>query len=298
MHDNPLFAGNVVVHDGEDTHQVTYQASHHLFVASALIVKLCKEIIPDAKIGCMLSLSTMYSHTCKPEDEFANYQIKQDHYYFSDVFIRGEYPGYAKRKMKEHSVNLVMEDGDLDLISKYTVDFLSFSYYRSTTTTADSDIFQKSGGVLGIKNPYLETTPWGWQVDPIGLRYVLNETYDRYGVPLFIVENGLGFEDQLEAAGSIQDDYRIDYVEKHLIQIYEAIKDGVDVMGYLYWGPIDIISNSTGQMKKRYGFIYVDKDDQGNGTLNRSKKKSFNWYKNVIKSEGECILSKEVNYQR
>lgn len=291
LHDNPEFAGNVVVHEGEDTHQITYQASHYLFVASAKAKKLLLEIDSDAQLGCMLSLSTVYANTCKPEDEFANYQVKQDHYYFSDVFLKGFYPGYAKRKMKEHGVQLEMEDGDLELIQTYTVDYLAFSYYRSTTITADSDVFQKSGGVLGIKNPHLETTPWGWQIDPVGLRYVLNETYDRYNVPLFIVENGLGFEDEVNGNGVVMDDYRVDYIRKHIEQIHEAIKDGVEVMGYLYWGPIDIISNSTGQMKKRYGFIFVDRDDDGNGTMKRSKKESFYWYKSVIGSNGESALN-------
>ncbi len=290
LHDNPLFAGNVLVHEGENPLEITYQAAHHLFVASAEAVKLCHAIMPAAKIGCMLSLSTVYANTCSPDDEFATFQLKREHYFFSDVFIRGEYPGYFKRIMRENSIKIDVKDGDLEKIKNYTVDYLAFSYYRSTTHKAGSDTFKKSGGVLGIKNPYLETTEWGWQIDPVGLRHVLNEMWDRYQVPLFIVENGLGYEDKINSDGLIHDDYRIDYVKKHLVQIYEAICDGVDVIGYLYWGPVDMIANSTGQMKKRYGFVYVDKDDEGNGTLERRKKDSFEWYKEVIKTQGNNIL--------
>ena len=292
LHDNPLHAGNVVVYEGENSLEITYQASHYLFVAAAKATALCHEIIPNAKMGCMLSLSTIYSNTCDPKDEFATFQLKQDHYYFSDVFIRGKYPGYSKREMKKEGITIKMEDGDLELIKENTAEFLAFSYYRSTTHKAGSTTFKDSGGVLGIKNPYLDTTAWGWQIDPIGLRYVLNEMWDRYQIPLFIVENGLGFEDKISEDGVIHDDYRIDYIKQHLLEIYNAIEDGVDVMGYLYWAPIDMISNSTGQMKKRYGFIYVDKHDDGTGTYERSKKESFEWYKEVIHTAGKSLLNK------
>ena len=293
LHHNPLHAGNVVVYDNENSLAITYQASHHLFVAAALATKYCHEIIPNSKMGCMLSLSTIYSNTCDPKDEFATFQLKRHHYYFSDLFLRGEYPGYAKREMKENNITLEIMPGDLDLIKEHTAEFLAFSYYRSTIHKYNDDTFEKSGGVMGLKNPYLETTPWGWQIDPVGLRYVLNEMWDRYGVPLFIVENGLGVVDSINEDGYIYDDYRIDYVKKHLLEIYEAIEDGVNVMGYLYWAPIDIISNSTGEMKKRYGFIYVDKHDDGSGTLNRSKKYSFDWYKKTIHSSGANLFKEE-----
>ncbi|MFV0395767.1 MAG: glycoside hydrolase family 1 protein [Coprobacillaceae bacterium] len=289
LHDNPLHAGNVVVHEGENSLQITYQASHYLFVAAAKATKLLHEIDPASTMGCMLSLSTIYSHSCDPRDEFATFQLKRDHYYFSDVFLRREYPTYALKEMETKGINIVMDDGDLEIIKAYPAKYLAFSYYRSTTHKYNDSTFKDSGGVLGLKNPYLETTPWGWQVDPIGLRHVLNEMWDRYQKPLFIVENGLGVVDQINGDEMIEDDYRIDYINKHLLEIRNAINDGVHVMGYLYWAPIDMISNSTGEMKKRYGFIYVDKHDDGTGSLKRSKKKSFYWYKETIAKNGENL---------
>ena len=185
-----------------------------------------------------------------------------------------------------------METGDEEILKMYPVDYVSFSYYMSSAISAHPENLEGAVGNLitgGIKNPYLESSEWGWQIDPKGLRIALNQLYDRYQKPLFIAENGLGAIDTLEDDGTINDDYRIDYLRKHIIQMKEAIKDGVELFGYTSWGCIDIVSASTSQVSKRYGFIYVDQDDDGNGTKKRFKKKSFNWYKNVIKSNGEIL---------
>src|SRR5699024_1114648 len=276
-HTMPEIAAATKVEYHEDRLQIINQASHHEFVASAIATKLCHEIIPDAKMGAMLSLSSVYSNTCHPDDVFETYELRRRSLFYSDVLLKGKYPNYIHRIWKEHDVNVKMEGGDLELIEKYTADYLGFSYYRSTTHKSGDPILGHTGGVIGTPNPYLDTTPWGWQIDPKGLRFVLNEIYDRYEKPLFIVENGLGMTDEIKD-GEINDDYRIDYLKAHLEEMKEAIEDGVDLMGYTYWGPIDIVSAGTGEMKKRYGFIYVDRDNDGKGTLERKKKKSFYWY--------------------
>ncbi|MDF9844773.1 MULTISPECIES: glycoside hydrolase family 1 protein [unclassified Paenibacillus] len=289
VHIIPFAAGTIPSVDGKIDMHTLYQSSHHMFVASALAVKACHEIIPGAKIGCMLSLSGVYPNTCHPDDVFETYQLRRRSLFFGDVMLRGTYPSYIKRIWEELNIQVDMEPGDEELIKQYPCEYLGFSYYRTTTHKAGIPIVGHTGGVTGIDNPYLESTPWGWQVDPKGLRLTCNELYDRYQKPLFIVENGLGTIDQIEADGSIQDDYRIDYLNKHLKEIKEAIHDGVEIIGYTWWGPIDIISAGKGEMKKRYGFIHVDKDDEGKGTLKRTKKKSFNWYKQIIETNGEII---------
>ena len=257
-----------------------------MFVASSKANKLCHEIIPEAKIGCMLSLSGIYPHTCKPEDVLGAYQLRRRSLFFSDVMMRGYYPSYANRWFEEHHVHLDIQPGDLEIIKEYPSDYLGFSYYRTTTYKDGMPILGHTGGLIGEKNPYLKETPWGWQIDPIGFRYVLNELYDRYQKPLFVVENGMGNVDVLEG-DQIHDNYRIDYLRSHIQQMKEAVADGVDLMGYTYWGPIDIVSAGTGEMKKRYGFIYVDRDNDGKGTGKRYKKDSYEWYKKVIESNGE-----------
>ncbi|GIN64361.1 aryl-phospho-beta-D-glucosidase BglH [Robertmurraya siralis] len=292
FHTIPLAAGGILIKDEEQKLQDIYQASHHVFVASALAKKLCHEISPDAKMGCMLSLSPIYPHTCNPDDIFDSYELRRRSLFYSDVMIRGYYPSYAKRIWKEHGISVVMENGDLELIKENTVDYLGFSYYRSSTHKAGMPILGNTGGIIGLENPYLEKTEWGWPIDPKGLRYVCNELYDRYQIPLFIVENGYGGRDEIDENGEIHDDARIDYIRKHLIQLQEAIEDGCEVIGYTWWGPIDIVSAGTGEMEKRYGYIYVDKDNDGNGTLERRKKKSFGWYKNVIKTDGRALYER------
>lgn len=285
----PGAAGGIFFEEGENQQQAIYQASHHMFVAHALAVKLCHEICPEAKIGSMLSLSNVYPHTCRPEDVFETMELRRRSLLFGDVMIRGAYPAYMARIWKEAGVEVKMKPGDEELIKKYTSDYLGFSYYRTSTHEAGQPFYGDTGGDQGTPNPYLETTPWGWQIDPVGLRYTLNELYDRYQVPLFVVENGLGQVDEVGEDGSVHDDYRVDYVRRHIQAMKEAVKDGVEILGYTYWGPIDIVSAGTGEMKKRYGFIYVDRDNEGKGTGKRSRKDSFEWIAKVYASNGEDL---------
>lgn len=281
----PGAAGALFFKEGENKVQLTYQAAHHMFVANAKAVKLCHEIIPDAMIGAMLSLSNVYPATCNPDDIFETMELRRRSLFYSDVMLRGVYPKYLDSYLAENDAVINMEDGDLELIKQYTNDYLAFSYYRTTTHVYGQPFYGHTGGDEGKENPYLEKTSWGWQIDPVGLRYTLNELYDRYRVPLFVVENGMGEKDVVEDGG-IHDTYRINYVRKHVEAMADALKDGVDLMGYTYWGPIDIISAGTGQMSKRYGFIYVDRNDDGTGTFKRIKKDSFEWYKNLIANNG------------
>ncbi|QTF08745.1 6-phospho-beta-glucosidase [Brenneria izadpanahii] len=275
---------------GGSSLQQIYQAIHHQLVASAKAVKACHEIIPDAKIGNMLLGGILYPLTCKPDDVMKSLIQNRDWQFFGDVQARGAYPSYTTRFFKENGISLDITDADRQAL-KETVDFISFSYYMSGCASADEAEMEKArGNILNIiPNPHLQSSEWGWQIDPVGLRYLLNVLYDRYQKPLFIVENGLGAKDQVESDGSINDDYRIQYLNDHLVQVGEALEDGVEVLGYTSWGPIDLVSASTAQLSKRYGFIYVDRDDEGNGTLERKRKKSFYWYRDVINSNGEAL---------
>lgn len=267
-----------------------YQAMHHLFLANALATKLCHEIIPDAKAGCMLALSGLYPASCKPEDVMGALQFRRRALFFSDVMMRGYYPAYTRSMLKSLGANVKKESGDDEILASTTSDFLAFSYYRTTVYKNGMPQKTDTGGQMGEKNPFLPESQWGWPIDPIGLRYVLNELYDRYQKPLWVVENGLGAEDSIEEDGSIQDEYRISYLKSHIKEMKKAVViDGIDVVGYTPWGCIDIVSSGTGEMKKRYGFIYVDMDDQGHGTLQRRKKASFEWYKRVISTNGEEV---------
>ena len=272
-----------------DNKQIRFQALHHQFVASAKAVKLGHSINKDFKIGCMIAHMTTYPYTCNPDDILLaqkKNQLAND--LCGDVRVRGEYPFFAKRYFEENNIVLDITEEDKKILKEGTVDYYTFSYYMSNCESASGDEDKTSGNLLGgIKNPYLEASDWGWQIDPKGLRYTLNELYGRYNIPLMVVENGLGAFDKVEEDGSINDDYRIEYLKDHIIQMKEAVKDGVDLIGYTPWGCIDLVSASTGEMEKRYGFIYVDKDNAGEGTLDRKKKKSFEWYKNVIKTNGE-----------
>lgn len=267
-----------------------YQAIHHQLVASAKAVKACHEIIPDAKIGNMLLGGLLYPLTCKPADVLETLRQNREWMFFGDVQARGAYPAYMKRFFKQNAIELQITDDDRDSL-KETVDFISFSYYMSGCVTTDEELNQKArANILNmVPNPHLESSEWGWQIDPEGLRILLNVLYDRYQKPLFIVENGLGAKDRIESDGGINDDYRIQYLNDHLVQVGEALEDGVEVLGYTSWGPIDLVSASKAEMSKRYGFIYVDRDDQGNGTLERKRKKSFYWYRDVISSKGEAL---------
>ena len=269
------------------------QAWHNQFVASSKAVKIGHELNPELQIGCMIIYATTYSIDANPVNQVATMIHNQAfNYYCADVQVRGKYPSFTDRLYKEHGVNkedLEITEEDLALIAEHTVDYVGFSYYMSSAvdiTTEEADEVQ--GNLLGgVRNPFLEASEWGWQIDPEGLRIALNELYDRYQKPLFIVENGLGAIDTFNEEGKIEDDYRIDYLRRHIEAMGEAIADGVDLIGYTPWGCIDLVSASTGEMSKRYGFIYVDFDDEGNGTMDRSKKKSFDWYKQVIATNGE-----------
>ena len=288
----PFVGAGLVLNGEEDVTQVKYQAAHHQLVASALAVKACHNIIPDAKIGCMLAAGSTYPYTCDPDDVFKVMEKDRESYFFIDVQSRGKYPGYARRFFEEHQLMIKMEDGDEEILRENTVDYIGFSYYSSRVISADKKNLKEltSGNVFGnIENPYLEKSEWGWTIDPKGFRITANDLYDRYQKPLFVVENGLGAVDEFTDDGKIIDNYRIDYLQKHIAEMKEAIKDGVEIIGYTSWGPIDIVSASTGEMKKRYGYIYVDKNNEGNGTLNRLKKKSFDWYKQVIETNGACL---------
>ena len=275
----------------EEFEEVEYQAMHHQFVASALAVKITHENIPDAKVGCMLTKLTYYPYTCKPEDVLEQQQRMRQIYCYSDTQVHGEYPKYLLQMYKNKGFNIKMTDEDLKIMKKYPVDFISFSYYSSSCVAADTKGLEMSAGntETAIKNPYIPSSDWGWQIDPEGLRYTLNKLYDRYQIPLMIVENGLGAVDEMDEDKKIHDNYRVDYLKKHIIEMKKAVEDGIDLKGYMMWAPIDIISSSTGEMKKRYGLIYIDKDDNGNGDYSRYPKDSFYWYKKVIETNGEIL---------
>lgn len=289
----PFLGAGIRFHQGEDRNAVLYQAAHHELVASAMATRLAHEIDPQNKVGCMLAGGQYYPYSCKPEDVWDAMEKDRENYFFTDVQVRGVYPAYAKRKIERLNVHLQMQPEDEALLRENTVDFIGFSYYASRLTSADPTVGERTDGnvIQSIRNPYLKSSDWGWQIDPIGLRITLNALYDRYQKPLFVVENGLGAVDTVEQDGSIQDDYRISYLQAHIRELMNAVCiDGVEVMGYTPWGWIDLVSASSGEMKKRYGFVYVDKDDAGNGTLARSRKKSFYWYQKVIATNGACVL--------
>lgn len=290
----PFMSGGIHTPAEKLTEQELYQAVHHELVASALATKTAHEIMPDAKIGCMILSMPMYPLTPSPDDMIQVMEEEHKNYFFGDVHVRGSYPGYMKRYFRDHHIQIHFEPEDEEIL-KHTVDFVSFSYYMSVCATADKEKQIKGNGNLlgGVPNPTLTASQWGWQIDPKGLRYVLNMFYDRYQKPLFVVENGLGAVDVLtedvHGNKTVEDDYRIQYLHDHLVQLREAVEDGVEVLGYTTWGCIDLVSASTAELKKRYGFIYVDRNDDGSGTLDRYKKKSFYWYQKVIESNGGIL---------
>lgn len=276
--------------ESENLLQEMYQAAHHQFVASALATKFIHETDPKAQVGAMIAYKTVYPFTCKPADVLAAEEEKRKEFFFSDVQARGYYPEYIWRYFEENNLHIEMEEGDEEIIKCYPIDFISFSYYRSrvvsTEYTEPAEVIDTSS-LEGVVNPYLPKTDWGWSIDPEGLRLALQELYDRYQLPLFVAENGLGAIDTIEKDGSINDDYRIDYLREHIKAMKTAVQHGVNLFGYTMWGPIDIVSNGTGQMSKRYGIIYVDLDDNGMGSGKRIKKKSYDFYSNVICTNGE-----------
>lgn len=286
----PFMGAGICFEEGENEEEVKYIAAHHELVASALATKIAHEIDPENKVGCMLAAGNTYPNTCNPKDVWQSIERDRDSYMFIDVQARGEYPSYALKKFEREGIKVNITEEDKKLLKENTVDFVSFSYYASRLTSADEELLKKlreGNAAASLKNPYLTESEWGWQIDPLGFRITINSIYDRYQKPLFVVENGLGAVDTVDENGQINDDYRIDYLREHIKAMRDAVViDGVDIMGYTSWGCIDLVSASTGEMKKRYGFIYVDKDNEGNGTLKRSKKKSFDWYKKVIATNG------------
>ncbi len=291
---SPFMSGGIATPKEELTESQLYQAIHHEMVASASAVQIGHKINPEFQIGCMILSMPVYPLSPDPADVIKAMEESHLHDMFTEIHVHGEYPGYMKRYMREHNIEVKFASGDEEIL-KNTVDFISFSYYVSVCATADEKKNVRGEGNLlgGVPNPTLKASEWGWQIDPRGLRYILNTFWDKYRKPLFIVENGLGARDQLIDDGkggkTVNDEYRIEYMRDHLIQVREAIEDGVNVMGYTSWGCIDLVSASTAELAKRYGFIYVDRNDDGSGTLNRYKKKSFEWYKEVISSNGENL---------
>lgn len=289
----PWHQAGLVYGPDENAADTKLQAAHHQLIASALSVKAGHEINPDFKIGCMLIYHLSYPYTCNPEDQIVNREKMLPQFYFGDVQVRGYYSNTCQRLIDKIGGKIVMEPGDEEILREGVVDYIGFSYYFSSVESVEPMKEMVGNIAKGGRNPYLQITDWGWQIDPTGLRTTLNQLYDRYQKPLFIVENGLGAVDvpveRADGTKTVEDDYRIDYLQKHLLQVEEAIEDGVDVMGYTSWGCIDLVSASTAELKKRYGFIYVDRNDDGTGTLERYKKKSFYWYKDVIATNGEKL---------
>ena len=288
---NSAYTGGGVILDRASKNKLStmHQAIHHQFIASALTVKYMHEKAPNCKIGCMIARLECYPYTCKPADIAATLLEDQINLYFYDVMARGYYPKNIQKYFKDYDIDIDYVAGYEEILKNNKVDFLAFSYYMSYVVSADPDKKENPGNLVKkLKNPYLETSEWGWGIDPSGLRVTLNRIYDKYQLPIFIVENGLGAVDTFEN-GVIHDPYRIDYLKQHIQAIAEALADGVDVMGYTPWGCIDLCSASFADMTKRYGFIYVDQDDYGKGSLKRYRKDSFYWYKNVIASNGSKL---------
>ena len=289
----PFMGAGLVFEEDENEEEIKYIAAHNELVASAWATKIAHEIDPENMVGCMLAAGTYYPYSCDPNDVFDAQVHNQSNYFFIDVQSRGYYPAYALKHLERANIHLDITEEDKKILRENTVDFISFSYYSSRCTTTNKELLAKAtigNAFKGVKNPYLASSQWGWQIDPLGLRITMNDLYDRYQKPLFIVENGLGAKDEVDENGYVEDDYRIDYLRAHIKAMKDAVElDGIDLLGYTTWGPIDLVSAGTGEMSKRYGFIYVDRDDHGNGTLKRSKKKSFDWYKKVIASNGEDL---------
>ncbi|HBG0217589.1 TPA: 6-phospho-beta-glucosidase, partial [Clostridioides difficile] len=285
---NPIYAftnSGIIYEEQEDKEEVMYQAVHYEFVASAKVVKIGHEINPEFKIGCMVAAMPSYPYSCNPEDMIKFVESNREQLMFTDVHVRGHYPRHTLKLWERKNYNLDITEEDKKILKEGIVDFIGCSYYLTTVVTADKTMKTTGNDSAGkadvVENPYLKISDWGWNIDPVGLRFYLNQLYDKYELPIFIVENGFGAEDVLKSDNTVDDDYRIEYLASHIREMKNAIEiDGVDVIGYTVWGCIDPVSFTTGEMKKRYGFIYVDKNNDGSGTLKRYKKKSFDWYKN------------------
>ncbi|OSP84438.1 6-phospho-beta-glucosidase [Lacticaseibacillus paracasei] len=298
----PFMSQGMIAKTGANNKKNVFQAWHNQFVASAYAVKAAHNMNPKIQVGNMIIYATTYAYDSNPINQLAAVKFNQDfNYYCADVQVRGKYPSYSESLYRHYGftgADLDRTQEELSLLKQYHVDFLSFSYYMSGVKEVTGKVDEKASGNMlgGTKNPFLKESEWGWQIDPTGLRIALDELYDRYQVPLFIVENGLGAKDNVNSDGKINDDYRINYLKSHIQAIQGAINDGVPVMGYTPWSCIDLVSASTGEMSKRYGFIYVDMDDEGHGTFARSKKKSFAWYKQVISSNGLNLSTENIDY--
>jgi len=288
----PFMSGGIATPRERLTEADLYQAAHHELVASATATRIIHEVDPDAQVGCMVLAMPTYPLTPSPDDVVAAMIAERGNLFYGDVHVRGRYPGYVLRDLRERGIDLNVTEDDRETLT-HTVDFVSFSYYLSSCASA-TPVLEGQGNILGgALNPTLPATEWGWQIDPQGLRVVLNQFWERWQKPLFIVENGIGARDELvelDGRPTVIDDYRIAYLRDHLLQVSEALDDGVDIMGYTAWGCIDIVSASTAQLSKRYGFVYVDRDDDGSGTMNRYPKKSYAWYRRVIQSNGHALL--------
>ncbi len=294
--DNPIYAftnSGILFREGENREEVVYQAAHYQFVASAMVVDFASQWDSELMVGCMVAAQPFYPYSCRPDDILEAQRENRKQFFFSDVHVWGEYPSYIRKYWERQRYSLDITPEDLEWIRKGTVDYVGFSYYYTSVVTTEEDIERtgdlNAAGTNTVDNPYLQASDWGWTIDAKGLRYFLIELQDRYRIPLFIVENGLGSYDELQD-GQVDDQYRIDYLKAHIQEMIKAVEiDGVDLLGYTVWGCIDPVSFTTGEMRKRYGLIYVDKDDNGNGTLKRYRKKSFAWYKKVIESNGESV---------
>ena len=291
----PFMGAGLQFAEGEDQEQVKYISAHHELVASAWATKIAHEIDPDNKVGCMMAAGNYYPYCCMPEDVWAALGKDRENMMFIDVQARGYYPNYAKKFFEKKHITLDLTEEDERILRENTVDYISFSYYSSRCITTQENVGETIGNAFkGTKNPYLPSSQWGWQIDPLGLRITMNTLYDRYQKTLFIVEKGLGAKDELipdgEGSYTVEDDYRIEYLQAHIKAFKAAVEeDGVELLGYTPWGCIDLVSASTGEMSKRYGFIYVDRGDDGGGSYKRYRKKSFYWYKQVIESNGENL---------
>lgn len=291
----PFMGAGLQFQPEEDQEKAKYISAHHELLASALATKIAHEIDPNNKVGCMMAAGDYYPYSSLPEDVWEAKLKDRENMLFIDVQARGYYPSYAHKKFQELGLDLAITKEEEQLLKENTVDFISFSYYSSRCITTQEGVGETIGNAFkGTKNPYLKASEWGWQIDPLGLRITMNSLYDRYQKPLFIVENGLGAKDKLiqkeDGTYTVEDDYRIDYLRAHIQAFKQAVEeDGVELWGYTPWGCIDLVSASTGEMDKRYGFIYVDRHNDGSGSFKRYKKKSFYWYQQVIKSNGEQL---------
>lgn len=284
------FKGVAVLHDAENYESKCWNGAHNQFVAAAKTVKYAHDNYPSLQMGSMVAYVFSYAYSCKPQDVLANDEFdKMANLIFLDVLSNGRYPYYAQSYFDSHNVVINITEEEKEILSKGTCDWIGYSYYQSVVTAENSDGYTTAGGNLkgGLKNPNLEATPWGWQIDPTGLRILCNRMYDRYHKPLFILENGIGMIETLNEENTVHDDYRIEYLKEHLRALKLAINDGCDIRGYTWWGPLDVVSSGTSEMSKRYGFVYVDQDDEGNGSHKRYKKDSFNYYKHIIETDGD-----------